>query len=175
MHALWVVEGHITSAVASEYALRLPSEYDFLDFVDIISLGLLNRLGLPFLSLFLEFQAIVKDSLFLISVTPVVSAFHKLLDQPLDDREYFSVIQTLYLLWSKHLRALHLFESSYDFLGELNLLAHIEVIGEFNVDVEVAAGNGPAHAAQDFIKRLNCVEARPEIAACDEDVIDLLK
>jgi hypothetical protein len=37
MHALWVVEGNITSAIASEDSLWLPSEDYFLDFVDIIS------------------------------------------------------------------------------------------------------------------------------------------
>lgn len=147
MHALWVVEGNITSAIASEDSLWLPSEDYFLDFVDIISwlwLGLF-LLG-SFLLPSLEFQPIVKDSLFLISVTSVVSALHKLLYKPLDYREYFSIIQTLYLLWCKHLGALHLFESGHYFLRELNFLTHVEVIGKFDVDVEVTTGNRPAHA-----------------------------
>jgi hypothetical protein len=134
VHTLGIVEGDLFCAVASEDTLRLPAEHDLLDLLDITAL--LVALFVPHL----EIEVIVHDGLAFVTLSTVVSAFHQLLDEPLDDGIDLLVVKTLNLLRGKHLRAVHLLESRYNLFRELDLLTHVHLILEFNVDVEVATG-----------------------------------
>ena len=60
---------------------------------------------------------------------------------------------------------LHLLERSDNLLGEFYLLTARQIIRKLQVDVEGAACDGPAHAAEDFIEWLN-VETGSEVASC---------
>ncbi len=73
----------------------------------------------------------------LVSLPSVVTAFHKLLDKPLNHGEDLGIIETLNLLGRQHHWALHLLQSSYDLLGELDFLSHNQIVRKFNIDVEV--------------------------------------
>ena len=177
MDSLRVVECDILGAVASEYPLGFATEYNLLDPLYIAILS--TSLG-SFLLLLIgiarggKLELIVHDGLLLVPLASVVSALHELLDEPLYYWIYLGIIETLDLLGCKEHRAVHLLESGDDFFRDLDLLTHVEVISEFNVDVEVATSYGPAHAAQNLIEGIYSGEAGSEVATSDKDVVDFL-
>jgi hypothetical protein len=59
----------------------------------------------------------------------------------LDDRIDLSIIETLNLLRSKKLRAVHLLECGDNLFRDLDLLTHVKVVSELDVDIEVATGD----------------------------------
>jgi hypothetical protein len=59
----------------------------------------------------------------------------------LNNRIDLSIIETLDLLRSKQLRAVHLLESGHNFFRHLDLLTHVKVVSELDVDIEVATSD----------------------------------
>lgn len=94
-----------------------------------------------------------------------VSTLVELPDEPFDHRLGFSVVKTLDLMRCNSVRALHLLKGRTNFFGKLYLLPHVKVVLELYVDVEVAAGDTPAHAPQNLVEGID-VEPCSEVASC---------
>ena len=178
VNALWVLERHISLAIGTEDTLRLATEHNFLDALDIRVKGLFAAFSTTLLFTFFlvsERKLVVHYSLALVTFATVVTRLHKLLDQPLHDRVDLGVIETLDLLRGKIQGALHNLKGIHDLFRELDLLTHDQVISEFDINVEVRAGDTPAHTSQDLIEGVNCAQTSAEVTSGNEYVADLLK
>lgn len=177
VHSFGVMESDVLGAVASKNALGLATEHNFLNPLNVTVLLACSSIGSLLLllgSLPSELQFVVHYGLLLVSFTPVVTALHELLDEPLNHRVYFRVVETLNLLRREQHGTVHLLECGDDLLGHLDLLTHVQVVRELDVDVEVASRDGPAHTAQDFVEGVDRVETCSEITTCNQNVIDFL-
>jgi hypothetical protein len=106
MDSLGIMKSNVLCPVSSEDPLWLATEDDLLDPLNIRLSSL--ALSSSTLSLIELAKIIVEDSLLLVSLTSVVSAFHEFLHKPLNYRVYLCIIETLDLLRSQHLRTFHL-------------------------------------------------------------------
>jgi hypothetical protein len=151
MDTLWVLKSHsLQVSISPVDPPRLAIEDDLLHLVEFTARDnlwfLLNLLIDLVLWLFKKL-VIVEESLLSIKSSPRISAFHELLDKPLEHWINLSIIQTLDLMCRNCKGALHLSTGCLNFLGELDFLAHGEVIFEFDIDIVVGASDTPAHTS----------------------------
>ena len=97
-------------------------------------------------------------------LTSIVSVLFQLLEEPLDNLDQGLVVTARDLMGEDRKWTLHLLERGDDLLSERYFLTARQIVFKFEVDVEGAACDGPAHAAEDFIEWLN-VETCSEVAS----------